>query len=55
MIFKRDGREQDFDGTKIENAVLKAFIEKDGKTLIHSRFWTWWQKSHSISAREEGK
>lgn len=36
MIFKRDGREQDFDGAKIENAVLKAFIEKDGKVTPYA-------------------
>lgn len=37
MIFKRDGRKQDFDGTKIENAILKAFIEKDGKVTPYAK------------------
>lgn len=29
MIFKRDGRKQNFDRTKIENAIMKAFVEAD--------------------------
>lgn len=37
MVFKRDGRKQQFDGSKIENAVIKAFIEKDGKITSHAK------------------
>ena len=29
MVYKRDGRKQSFDRTKIENAIMKAFIEAD--------------------------
>jgi len=37
MIFKRDGRKQEFDGSKIENAVLKAFIELDGEVTPYAK------------------
>ena len=30
-VIKRDGRRKEFDGSKIENAILKAFIDVDGK------------------------
>lgn len=37
MVLKRDGRTQDFDKTKIENAVLKAFIEKDNEVTPYAK------------------
>ena len=30
-VIKRDGRRKEFDGSKIENAILKAFVDVDGK------------------------
>lgn len=35
-ISKRDGRVVEFDRKKIEDAVLKAFIEVDGETTVYS-------------------
>lgn len=35
-ITKRDGRVAEFDGTKIENAVLKAFEEVDGEVTTYA-------------------
>ena len=36
MVLKRDGRTQQFDRTKIENAIYKAFIERDGKVTPYA-------------------
>ncbi len=37
MVYKRDGRTQEFNGGKIENAILKAFVERDGKVTSYAR------------------
>ena len=35
-VIKRDGRRKEFDGSKIENAILKAFIDVDGQVTEYA-------------------
>ena len=36
-VIKRDGRRKEFDGSKIENAILKAFIDVDKEVTDYAK------------------
>ena len=43
-VIKRDGRRKPFDKSKIENAILKAFIDVDGEVTEYAK-----EKAHNIA------
>lgn len=43
-VIKRDGRKKDFDASKIENAILKAFVAVDGEATEYAK-----EKAHNIA------
>ena len=49
IVIKRDGREVEFDANKIKEAILKAFIAKDGKITEYAE-----NKAENIAAYIEG-
>ena len=49
-VIKRDGRKKDFDASKIENAILKAFVAVDGEATEYAK-----EKAHNIADYIEKK